>query len=182
MHEKWKDIAGFKGIYQVSNLGRVKSLDRKCLASNGIKYFKKGCLLKPSSDRRGYLVCNLSKDNKMHTQKIHRLVANAFLDNVNNLPVVNHKDENKMNNNVSNLEWCTRKYNSNYGHMKEHHRNNGAYKRRKIVIQKDLNGRTLQEFHSVSLAAKENSLSQGGISMVCRGNGKTYGGFKWEYK
>ena len=103
--EEWKDIKGYEGIYQISNKGRVKTLGnnrRKEKIREGIE------------DNRGYKRISLCKNGKEKKYSIHRLVAQAFLPNPDNLPVVNHKDENKLNNNVENLEWCTQEYNVNY--------------------------------------------------------------------
>lgn len=105
--EIWKDIEGYEGLYQVSNKGRVKSLNYKRTGKEGI--------LSSSPTSSGYLIVNLCKNKKQKPFYIHRLVAKAFLPNPNNLPQVNHKDENKENNTVYNLEWCTAKYNNNYG-------------------------------------------------------------------
>ena len=106
--EEWKDIKGYEGIYQISNKGRVKSLK-----------FNKENILIPAKHNRGYLFINLCKNGKVKKYLIHRLVAEAFLPNPDNLPQVNHKDENKLNNNVENLEWCSNKYNVNYGSRNE---------------------------------------------------------------
>lgn len=105
--EEWKDIKGYEGHYQISNKGRVKSLKHN--------HTKKGKILIPFKSNNNYLSINLYKNNKLKTYLIHRLVAEAFLPNPDNLPVVNHKDENKLNNNVENLEWCTYYYNNKYG-------------------------------------------------------------------
>ena len=102
--EEWRDIKGYEGLYQISNKGGVKSLHNK-----------KEKILKPFKSNNNYLSINLYKNNKLKTYLIHRLVAEAFLPNPDNLPVVNHKDENKLNNNVENLEWCTYYYNNKYG-------------------------------------------------------------------
>ena len=106
--EEWKDIKGYEGKYQISNKGRVKSLNYKRTGKEKI--------LKLSSDINGYKKITLCKNSKQKTYLIHKLVAEAFLPNPDNLPVVNHKDENKLNNNVENLEWCTQAYNVNYSH------------------------------------------------------------------
>lgn len=111
MKEIWKDIKGYEGFYQVSNLGRVKSLERVTI-NNRIVHER---ILKLKRDRSGYKRCCLCKDRNRKFFGVHRLVAEAFIPNVNNYPVVNHKDEVKDNNIVDNLEWCTIKYNSNYG-------------------------------------------------------------------
>lgn len=109
--EIWKDIEGYEGLYQVSNMGRVRSLDREDAQGHRIK----GKVLVVSSNGKGYRQINLWQYGDVKHKFIHRLVAIAFLDNPNNLPEVNHKDENKANNSVSNLEWCTRLYNMTYG-------------------------------------------------------------------
>lgn len=118
--EIWIPIKGFEGYYEVSNLGRVRSLDRynvmKTKRGEWVKRKRKGAIMIPSLDgRKHYLQVCLSKCGKRTMLLVHRLVAEAFLENPENLPEVNHKDENKANNNVSNLEWCDHKYNNNYG-------------------------------------------------------------------
>ena len=111
MKEMWKDIPGYERLYQVSNLGNVRSLNYN--RTGEIK------LLKQIPDKGGYKTIQLCKNGKPKHCKIHRLVAMAFIPNPNNLPAVNHKDENPSNNNVNNLEWCTIAYNNNYGTKKE---------------------------------------------------------------
>lgn len=113
--EIWKDIEGYEGLYQVSNLGRVRSLDRYTKGKNNSKIFKKGKLLKISQNQHGYNIVQLWNKQKCFQTGVHRLVAQAFIPNPNNLPQVNHKDENKINNCVDNLEWCSAEYNTNYG-------------------------------------------------------------------
>ncbi len=122
MEEIWRDIAGYEGLYQVSNLGRVKSLERTTKRFNGFKVceYKDGNkILKQSKNYKGYLFVGLCKNGKEKKYKVHRLVAEAFIDNPNNLPQVNHKNENKECNISNNLEWCTNKYNCNYGTRNE---------------------------------------------------------------
>ena len=106
--EIWKDIPGYEGLYQVSNYGNVKSLNYR-----GTKG-KHKCL-KQNTDKYGYKVVILANHGKYKSYKVHRLVASAFIENPNNYPQVNHLDENPANNNYLNLEWCTAKYNINYG-------------------------------------------------------------------
>lgn len=105
--EIWKDIEGYEGLYQVSNYGRVKRMF--------IKGAKKETILKLAKNKTGYIRVCLSKNSKKSNKHIHRLVAEAFIPNPNNLPQINHKDENPNNNYVDNLEWCNGKYNTNYG-------------------------------------------------------------------
>ena len=116
--EIWKDIKGFEGLYQVSNMGEVKSLDRKVIQYNGYNYSEriyKGKMLKSAISRNGYKRVVLQNVNAKKNCCVHRLVAEAFIPNPNNLLIINHKDENKLNNQVENLEWCTQSYNINYG-------------------------------------------------------------------
>lgn len=128
MKEIWKDIKGYEGLYQVSNLGNIKSLEKECNASNqfGCKFKvkKKEKILKQHINKFGYKRVTLYKDLKSKNYQVHRLVAEAFITNIDNLSQINHKDENKTNNNVDNLEWCSCSYNINYG------------KRNKIVSNK----------------------------------------------
>ena len=106
--EIWRDVVGYEGLYKVSNFGRIKSLPR-----NGtVKYER---LLRQKVGNNGYCTVALSKHNKTKYKSVHRLVAEAFLDNPKDLPLINHKDENKLNNCVDNLEWCDAHYNMTYG-------------------------------------------------------------------
>lgn len=111
LNEVWKDIDGYDGKYQVSNLGQIRS------TYSGKKH--RITILKPMVQKNGYLYVALWKDNKKKNKLIHRLVALAFVDNPNDYPEVNHKDENKENNVAENLEWCEHIYNMNYGEIKE---------------------------------------------------------------
>lgn len=112
--EIWKDINGYEGIYQVSSLGRVRSLDRALLGKNNVEYKVKGKIRKISCTGKGYQNIQLSKEGRSKMFSIHRLVAEAFLDNPENLPVVNHIDGNKSNNHIGNLEWVS--YSDNINH------------------------------------------------------------------
>ena len=111
MKEIWKDIKGYEKLYQVSNLGNV----RRIKFINNRTQKDKIKMLKLIKDKKGYLKINLWKNNKSKMFLVHRIVAETFILNPNNLPQVNHKDENKSNNCVENLEWCSQKYNNNYG-------------------------------------------------------------------
>lgn len=109
--ETWKYVHGYEGIYQVSNLGRVRSVDR--LLSDGRN--RKGVMLKPYVDKDGYKHVTLTANSTSKHYFVHRLVAEAFIENPNGLPQINHKDETRDNNNVNNLEWCDARYNLVYG-------------------------------------------------------------------
>ena len=113
MIEEWRPIEGYEGLYEVSNTGRVRSVDRY----DNRNYFRKGKVLSPGKDTVGYLFVILHCNGKSKEINVHRLVAKAFIENPDNLPQVNHKD--KTNNNVDNLEWCTAKYNNKYGSRKD---------------------------------------------------------------
>ena len=168
MVELWKDIAGYENLYQVSNLGNVVSLKHK-----------KPFILKPQKDDKGYLRVVLRIFNK--TPKwcfVHRLVAKAFIENPNNYPIINHKDENPLNNNVENLEWCSYQYNINYGTAIERR----AKKRSIPILQFDKNGILLNEYQGISDAARKTGINAGGICSVCKGKLKSAGGYAWKYK
>ena len=111
--EEWRAVPGYEGLYEVSSYGRVKSIDRYVKSKS--YRLHKGKVLSPGKDRNGYLFVVLSYNGKHKGITVHRLVAESFIPNPDNLPQVNHKDEDKTNNNVDNLEWCDAKYNSNYG-------------------------------------------------------------------
>ena len=115
MEEFWKDIEGYEGWYQVSSQGRVRSVERYVNYKKTGLSNRKSRILKAKKDYYGYMVVNLSVNCKVKTMKIHRLVADAFIPNPDNLPCVNHKDEDKTNNFVDNLEWCSVAYNNTYG-------------------------------------------------------------------
>ena len=118
IEEIWRPIEGYEGLYEVSSYGRVRSLDR--YVKNGCSYrLHKGKVLSLLKGKYGYIQINLCYNRKMYKKYVHRLVAETFLPNTDNLPQVNHKDEDKTNNNVDNLEWCDHSYNINYGSRKD---------------------------------------------------------------
>lgn len=175
--EEWRLIEGYE-YYEVSNLGRVRSwINNKWKRRNTPKILSLHRLTK------GYLGVSLSSaPNVSKTIKVHRLVAKAFIPNPDNLPMVNHKDENKTNNCVSNLEWCTNKYNLSYGTVRqrifETIERSGGYKVRPI-IQKDLEGNVIREWNSATEAAKELKIDCSRILTACH---KSYKGFVWDFK
>lgn len=171
MNEIWKDIEGYDGLYKISNMGNVKSL----------KYGKER-ILKPAKVD-GYLRVCLCKNSKYKWFKIHRLVAEAFLDNPYNLPEVNHKDEDKSNNNVDNLEWCSRQYNINYGtgHQRSTEtQTNGS--KSKTVYQYTLDGVLVAEYPSIMEAQRQLGFNQGYICNCCNGRFNKAYGYIWKYK
>lgn len=175
--EEWRPIEGYE-YYEVSNLGRVRSwIDNRWRRRNIPKILS---LYKLS---KGYLGVSLNSAPRVSkTTKVHRLVAKAFIPNPNNLPMVNHKDENKTNNCVSNLEWCTNEYNLKYGTARqrifETIERNGGYKVRPI-IQRDLQGNAIKVWNSATEAAKELGIDCSRILTACH---KSYKGFLWDFK
>ena len=180
MKEIWKDIEGFEGFYQVSNFGRVKSLDR-FVNGNHINcdyQFVKGKMLKLRKNRHGYWIVMLRKNRSFKTVLVHRLVAKAFIPNPNNLPYINHKDENPANPIVTNLEWCTAKYNLEYSNVTERIQKTKFRK----VIQFDLDMNEIRRWDSLKEAAAYINRAQQNISRCCRGKCETCGGYKWKYE
>ena len=113
--EEWKDIEGYEGLYQVSSFGRIRSLDKTVICKNGREFFMKGRIIRTRPNNRGYIMVGLHKNKNFKLCLVHRLVAKAFIPNPDNLPQINHKNENKYYNHVSNLEWCDNWYNEHYG-------------------------------------------------------------------
>ena len=170
-NENWRDVVGYEGLYKVSNLGNVKN----CLS---------GRILKSSNDKDGYKLINFRKNGVYKTYKVHRIVAQAFIPNPQNLPFVNHKDENKANNRVSNLEFCTNYYNIHYGTCIERISKKLINRKdlSKSVFQYDKNGNFITEYPSLMEATRKTGIDVGAICRVCQGKQKTAGNFVWKYK
>lgn len=171
-NEIWKDIPNYEGLYQVSSYGNVKSLDRKVNGKWG-KMLIKGKLLSLVKEKDGYYVVNLYKNHKTQQFRVHRLVAEVFIPNPNNLPEVNHKNEDKTDNKVDNLEFCTTKYNCNYG--------NRNRKIRKRINQYDLEDNFIKEWESIIQIERELNIFHSRIIEVCRGRRNQIGGYIWKY-
>lgn len=165
MKEIWKDIKGYEGLYQVSDLGRVRSLK-----------FGKVRVLSARKNSVGYLSVVLCKDGKKSCL-IHRLVAQAFLPNPDGYGEVNHKDENPLNNVVNNIEFCDHKYNMNYGTGHER----SAKARSKTVYQYTLDRSLVRSYPSTIEVERRTGYAQGNISACCNGKFKTMYGFIWSY-
>ena len=167
MTETWKAIAGYEGLYEVSNLGRVKSL----------KYGKEK-ILKPGKNTGGYLQVSLFKDGKTSNLRVHRLVAEAFIPNPKGLATINHKDEVKTNNAATNLEWMSQKDNINYG---THNKRVGEALSKQVQMLDKQTGELLATFPSLMEAVRVTGINQGNISSCCKGKYKSAGGFVWQY-
>ena len=187
--EIWKNVLGYEGLYQVSNLGNIKS------------FIGKEKILKPSTTNNGYPGVNLTKDKKIKRYSVHRLVAEAFIPNPNNYPCVNHKDENRTNNRADNLEWCTYSYNNTYGSIQKKkldsyrgfkHSKESLEKMQNIHAEKE--GKkikcltTNEVFKSIGEASRKYDIKgKSNISECCIGKRKSAGKLpngtklKWEY-
>ena len=157
MKEIWKDIPSYEGLYQVSNLGKIKSLN--------YNHTGKEKILKNRKTSHGYLGVVLWKNKEKHNTSVHRLVMRAFVGDSD--MIINHKDFDKTNNSLDNLEYCTQKYNVRYSLSKK-------------ILQYDLKNNFIQEWNSISDVV--NTLKIRNISQCCSGKRKTSGGFIWMYK
>ena len=157
-----KDVIGYEGLYAVTSCGKVWG-------------YKSKKFLKPVADKDGYLRVCLCKNSQKKLCGIHRLVAETYIPNLDNLPQINHKDENKANNCLQNLEWCDAKYNNNYGTRTDRMASN-----RKIpILQYDLDGNFIREWPSAADVGKEASVN---INHCLKGRQKTAYGYIWKYK
>lgn len=193
MIEIWKDIKGYEGYYQVSNMGRVRSLDR--IVGKKRRLYKGRVIMERTHDN-GYKFVRLNKDNRFYQPLIHRLVAKAFIPNPENKPTVNHIDENKKNNCVDNLEWATYKENCIHGtrneriqrgrdcrvigeKIKQTRKKKGLCKKVRRINPKN---NTVVEYDSIMDAVRDIGCpGNSGIYYACNNKLKTYKGYKWEY-
>ena len=168
MEESWKPVVGFEGLYEVSNLGEIRSLARPGAWSTRI--------LKQKTTQKGYREVKLFKGGKRHYFRVHRIVAEAFVPNPKKLEFINHKDERKSNNEASNLEWCSTEYNNRYGTRISRA---AASRSRAVVGMK--RGEIVYEFASVNSAA-EAGFSPSCVSRCCNGLAKSHLGIEWRFK
>lgn len=179
--EIWKDIPGFEGLYQASNYGKIRSIERVAK-----KEYRGNRIVKPREmegtfNEDGYLKVHLSNKergiNKVFFK--HRLVALTFINNPNEYECVNHIDGNKTNNNVNNLEWCNNLYNQQHAWKNKLHRPTKV--KGKKVKQYDLNGNFIKQYESISEAGRETNISIGNICTVLKNKRNKAGGYKWTY-
>lgn len=181
--EIWRPIRGYENLYEVSNLGKVRSLDRLVDNGRGTRLVK-GILLKPGKTRGGYLHINLWKDNKQTSFRVHRLVYEAFNGQRPEGMQVNHIDEDKTNNKLDNLNLMTPKQNVNWGTGIERKSKSQLNRKdcSKPIIQYRLSGEKIGEFESLNDAGRKIGINPGNICSVLKSRYKTAGGFKWTYK
>lgn len=176
IEEIWKDIEGYNGKYQISNMGRVKSL-----VDNHGKFREK--ILRPSNDGWGYLFVYLYKGGEHKMHKVHRLVLMAFnpVADMDNLQI-NHIDENKTNNNLSNLEWCTCKENCNHGTRNDRVSEKNTNGKNSIpIVQLSLNGHYIRSYKSSRDAQRIEGFNHSHIIKCCKGKYKTHKGYRFMY-
>lgn len=175
--EVWKDVCGYEGLYQVSNMGFVKHLATRCGKGTG-NYARKEHLVRQHKNNKGYYVVDLYRKNERKTMLVHRLVALAFVPNPMLMSVVNHKDETTDNNNADNLEWCSQKYNMNYGTIRQRiAKGNG-----KPVVQFDKERKIIRRYKSIMDAQRQTGIPNGSIGDCLHHRSKTAGGYLWDYE
>lgn len=190
MEEIWVDIKGYEGLYQVSNLGRVKSLERTVKHSSGGDKIVKERILKGSCNNNGYVIISLNKNGNKKSFAIHNLVAKAFIPNEDNKPYVDHIDTNKTNNKVDNLRWVTEKENSNNEltrkHISKNRKGKGILygidnpKSKKVVqLTKDYN--IVKIWNCINEAEREEGYLHSDIIKCCNKKRKTHKGYIWMY-
>lgn len=184
MEEVWKDIKGYEGIYQVSNNGRIKSLERD--KNNHSKKQKVEAKIRKNVLSKGYYLCLLSKNGKNKMMRVHRLVAEAFIPNPKKHPIINHIDGNKLNNCVDNLEWCDYSYNEKEAYrlgLRRYNNNLKVYtdNMKKRVNQYEINGKFIKTWDSVSDIHRQYNYTTTNICACCKNKRKTAYGYKWKY-
>jgi hypothetical protein len=188
MKEVWKWIDGYMNMYQVSNFGRVRSVNRDvyCEVSPNKLQHIFGTVLKQGTNHKGYPIVYLSKDGKQKTITVHRLVAKAFIENPFSLPQVNHKDGCKTNNYVNNLEWCDNSYNQRHayanGMQPSYEESNGRGRPARSVAMLDLNtNEVLRTFKTLASVKRETGINQFNVRSVCLGFRNHAGGYGWKF-
>lgn len=172
MEEIWKDIPGWEGFYAASNLGRIKNV-------------RTGYIQKLYNHKNGYVYCHLSKKGSTKVLRVHRVIAETFIPNPDNLTQVNHKSEVKTDNSVDNLEWCDAKYNAGFGTRIERivEKNINHPNKSKWVIKLSKKNEILHFYPSTMQAERETGVSHSHIMKCCLGkkNYRTAGGYIWKY-
>lgn len=183
----YKNIIGYEGLYKISEYGNIIHLSRKIKSSRSTSGYRitKEKELKVQINKYGYkniLLADINGIRKHHL--IHQLVAKAFLKNPNNYISINHKDENKINNHYSNLEWCTIRHNNLYNNRQQkiNEKLRNTIKTRKPILQYDLNMNFIQEFQSINEACRQLDIFKYPLSQCCNNKKKNYKGYIWKFK
>lgn len=185
--EMWRDIKGYEGLYQASTLGEIRRIESVVVDKNKkrIRTFKNK-KIKQILRKDGYYFVNLSKNGKSKTAKVHRLVAETFLKKEGDYNIINHKDGNKTNNNVTNLEWCTCSHNTREAYrlgLREPNILKGALNgRAKPILQYDTSKNFIKKWSCIKEASKELKIKDSNISLVCKGKRNKAGGYVWKYE
>lgn len=175
MKEIWKDIPNYEGLYQASNLGRIRSLDREQYVGSKNQYCKfnytrklKSKIIKPKTTKDNYYEVTLTKNNEKKFIRVHRLIAMTFIPNPNNYPVINHINYNRFDNRVENLEWCTVWYNNRYSKAKK-------------VAQFDKNYNLIKVWNCMSDVYRELGIPVTNLSKCCHNKKLTAKTYYWRY-
>ena len=170
MNEIWKDIQGYEGLYQSSNLGRVRSLDRYIKEHSGKQQFRAGKIIKPKKNKNGYLQLALNKNSARKMKYVHILIAETFIENNKNFKTVNHKDGNKLNNHVDNLEWASYSENNRHSYRRlNRSKSTEGAKRKPVCIVDTFNG-TLKCYESIAETVRQVGLSHTQINRYIHSN------------
>lgn len=176
IEETWKPLDDFEGLYEVSNLGNVRSVDHQVRCNSGVKTVR-GRILKPCDRGNSYPFVTCRKNGKQYNVSVHRAVAIAFIPNPFGLPEVNHKDCDTFNSHADNLEWCDRTYNNTYNG-----RAKAAAKKRWKEVQQIRNGEVVGNWESLTKAGEMTGFAIGNISACCAGKRKKAYGYEWRYR
>ncbi|MHA1754674.1 MAG: NUMOD4 domain-containing protein [Candidatus Odinarchaeia archaeon] len=179
MNENWKPLLKFNNFYEVSNLGNIRSIARTIITKNNVQRKLKSKQLKTFINENGYSIVSIRFNNLHYNLKIHRVVATVFISNPKHKLTINHKDGNKQNNNVLNLEWATHSENIKHAYNNKLNHNDNQLK---PVLQFSKTGMFIHEHKSISAAKKFLNIKGGHIGEVCIGNRKSAYGYVWEFK
>lgn len=173
--EVWVNIKGYEGLYEISNLGRIRTIPRERYNGFG-KHWVDSIIRKPQMSNKGYHILRLTKDGVTKNYRVHRLVAQHFIPNPNNYKIINHINEIKTDNRVENLEWCTQQYNLEYGNT----RLRQSIGQSIPVVKCDKNGNIIKKYDSM-ISVKDDGFNNGCVGMCCSGERQSHGGYKWRY-
>lgn len=180
MEEEWRDVIGYEGYYEVSNLGRIRSKDRVIQYSDGRVVHRRSLLKSPTLSGNSYPRVGLQVNGKLTMKMVHRIVAEAFISNPNNYPIVNHKDEDKTNCQVSNLEWCDNSYNVSYSNKGIDRRSTKLAYNTRIVLKLSLDGIELGRYNGAKEACEKNGYKRGRLDTVLYNkHSRIYDGYIW---